>query len=90
MASSIQTVAVIGTGVIGASWTALFLSRGLQVIVSDPAPEAKAKLEAYLQKEWPTLEKMGLADGASITNYKFVENIDDHLATVDFVQEVSV
>jgi 3-hydroxyacyl-CoA dehydrogenase len=31
---------VIGTGVIGASWTALFLARGLKVIVTDPAPGA--------------------------------------------------
>ncbi|TVY68921.1 L-carnitine dehydrogenase [Lachnellula suecica] len=87
MTTSIQTVAVIGTGVIGSSWTALFLSRGLHVIVSDPVPDAKSKLAAYLQKEMPTLEKMGLADGASISNYKFVENIDEHLPHVDIVQE---
>ncbi|RFU32137.1 hypothetical protein B7463_g4214, partial [Scytalidium lignicola] len=87
MPTSIKTVAVIGTGVIGASWTALFLARGLHVIVSDPAPEAKSKLEAYLRKELPVLEKIGLSDGASLSNYTFVENIDDHLPIVDFVQE---
>ena len=88
MPSSIKTVAVIGTGVIGASWTALFLARGLRVIVSDPGPDAKNKLKAYLAKEWPTLEKIGLSDGASLSNYEFVDNMDDHLPNVDFVQEV--
>jgi len=34
---SIRTVAVIGTGTIGASWTALFSGHGLDVIASDPA-----------------------------------------------------
>ncbi len=89
MPESIKTVAVIGTGVIGASWTALFLARGLHVIVSDPAPDAKSKLEAYLDTEWPTLEKIGLSEGASLSNYKFVDKINDYLPNVDFVQEVS-
>ena len=34
----IRRVAVIGTGTIGASWTAYFLARGLEVRASDPAP----------------------------------------------------
>ena len=28
----IRRIAIIGTGVIGASWTALFLAKGLQVV----------------------------------------------------------
>ena len=31
-------VAIVGTGVIGASWTALFLAKGLHVVATDPAP----------------------------------------------------
>jgi len=41
MKSSINRVAVIGTGVIGASWTALFLAHGLEVIATDVAPGAE-------------------------------------------------
>ena len=88
MSTEIKVVGVIGTGVIGASWTALFLAKGLQVIVSDPAPGAEEKLAAYLKKEWPILERIGLSPKASLSNYKFVSNIDDHLPSVDFVQEV--
>ena len=37
MTKPVRKVAVIGTGAIGASWTALFLSRGLDVVATDIA-----------------------------------------------------
>lgn len=86
--ANIKTIGVIGTGVIGSSWTALFLARGHRVIVSDPAPGAEEKLKGYLDKEWPTLSKIGLSPGASLQNYQFVQSIDEHLAHVDYIQEV--
>ncbi|MEU6932917.1 3-hydroxyacyl-CoA dehydrogenase NAD-binding domain-containing protein [Streptomyces sp. NPDC046374] len=39
-------VAVVGTGVIGASWTTLFLEYGHEVVATDPAPGAEARLRA--------------------------------------------
>lgn len=90
MPSSIKTVGVVGTGVIGSSWTGLFLSQGLQVLVSDPAPDAKKKLAAHLEEIWPTLTKIGLASGASLKNYRFVgASLENHYGEVDFIQEVS-
>jgi 3-hydroxyacyl-CoA dehydrogenase len=88
MASSIKTVGVLGTGVIGSSWTTLFLAKGLKVIVSDPAPGAQQHLEDFIQKQWPLMQRVGLALGASASNFKFVEDVSDHLDEVDFVQEV--
>jgi lactate dehydrogenase-like 2-hydroxyacid dehydrogenase len=43
----IRNIAIVGTGVIGASWAALFLARGLNVIATDPAPNAEANLCAH-------------------------------------------
>jgi 3-hydroxyacyl-CoA dehydrogenase len=60
---AIRTVGIVGTGVIGASWTALFLAHGLRVLVADPAPGAEEKLASYLDDVWPALEIMGLVDG---------------------------
>ncbi|KAM3548477.1 hypothetical protein ARSEF4850_009390 [Beauveria asiatica] len=57
---AIRTVGVIGTGVIGASWTGLFLAHGLRVLVSDPAPNAASKLRTHLEGIWPTLGDVGL------------------------------
>lgn len=88
--SDIKTVGVIGTGVIGASWTALFLSRGKQVLVADPAPNAADTLQAHLESFWPIVEQIGLSPGASLQNYRFVgASLGEHYGNVDFVQEVS-
>lgn len=89
MSTPIKVVGVVGTGVIGASWTGLFLANGLRVLVSDPAPGAEEKLAAHLEKIWPTLELLGLAEGASISNYRFVgPSLQGHYGDVDFIQEV--
>ena len=89
MANAIRTVGVVGTGVIGASWTGLFLAKGLQVIVADPAPKAEDQLRSHLTTIWPTLEILGLSKGASIDNLQFVgASIRQHGSELDFVQEV--
>ena len=44
----IQRIAIVGTGVIGASWAAEFLARGFDVVATDPAPKAEASLREYV------------------------------------------
>ena len=63
--SPIHKIAIIGTGVIGASWTALFLAKGLEVVATDVAPNAEASLRAFVKAAWPALQRLGLATGAS-------------------------
>ena len=88
--ATINTVGVVGTGVIGSSWTALFLAHGLHVLVSDPAPDAERKLAEFLAGAWPTLTEIGLAPNASLANYRFVgKSLANHYTEVDFIQEVS-
>ncbi|CAD0011462.1 unnamed protein product [Aureobasidium pullulans] len=87
--SAIRTVGVVGTGVIGASWTGLFLANGLRVVVSDPASGSEKKLNKYLENIWPDMKKIGLKSGASLDNYQFVgTSLKDHYSKVDFIQEV--
>jgi carnitine 3-dehydrogenase len=45
---AIRTIAVVGTGTIGASWATLFLAHGLDVIASDPAADAETRLRAFI------------------------------------------
>ena len=85
----IKTVGVIGTGVIGSSWTALFLAKGLKVIVTDPAPGAEGKLHDYLIKHWSTIPDVKVTQDDYLNNFKFVEKIDPHLGVLDLIQEVS-
>jgi 3-hydroxyacyl-CoA dehydrogenase len=58
-----QTVAVIGTGTIGASWVALFLANGLAVRASDPAPGAGQRLRDAVAEAWPALAALGRSGG---------------------------
>ena len=48
----IRRVAIVGTGVIGASWAAQYLARGLDVVATDPAPNAEANLRKYVDEAW--------------------------------------
>ena len=85
--SPIQRVAIIGTGVIGASWSALFLSKGLDVVATDVAPGAEAKLRAFVDQCWPALEELGLAAGASRRRLTFSPKLEEAVQGADLVQE---
>ena len=82
----IRRVAIIGTGVIGASWTALYLAKGLQVVATDIAPNAEASLRKFVETAWPALKRLGLSAGASQSNLKFTPDLVQALAGVDLVR----
>ncbi|MEB5966524.1 3-hydroxyacyl-CoA dehydrogenase NAD-binding domain-containing protein [Comamonas testosteroni] len=86
-ALAIRRVAVVGTGVIGASWAAFFLAHGLEVTATDPAPGAEQRLREAVQRHWPTMQRMGLADGASPERLRFDAELERALDGCDFVQE---
>ena len=48
----IRRIAVVGTGVIGASWAAFYLSRGFDVVATDPAPNAESAMRKYVDEAW--------------------------------------
>jgi len=83
----IRRIAIIGTGVIGASWTALFLAKGLQVVATDVAPNAEAALRKFVEAAWPALKRLGLSSGASQSNLTFTADLEQALAGADLVQE---
>ena len=83
----IRRVAIIGTGVIGASWSALFLAKGLQVVATDIAPNAEAALTKFVETAWPALKRLGLSPGASQSNLKFTTAVAQAVADADLVQE---
>jgi carnitine 3-dehydrogenase len=84
----ISRVAAIGTGTIGASWTAVFLARGLTVAASDPAPAAETFLHQFVGAAWPSLARLSPLPAkppwASLT---FHTEPEAALAGAEFVQE---
>jgi carnitine 3-dehydrogenase len=83
----ITHVAIIGAGVIGASWATAFLARGMDVVASDPAPGAEDALRNTVDAQWPAMQQVGLSPAASPERLRFVASPEDAVADAGFVQE---
>ncbi|MBN6728446.1 3-hydroxyacyl-CoA dehydrogenase NAD-binding domain-containing protein [Burkholderia multivorans] len=77
----IQRIAIVGTGVIGASWTAFYLAKGFDVVATDPAPQADARLRESLAAF------LGDDADAACARLTFDADLVRALDGVDFVQE---
>ncbi len=83
----IERTAVLGAGVIGASWTALFAAAGLEVDIFDPSSSAEKDVNDYVERAWPTLEQLGLAKSGRQGAMRFHESPASAVRDVQFVQE---
>jgi len=83
----IRRIAIVGTGVIGASWAAQYLARGFDVVATDPGPDAEAKLRKYVDDAWGALTAIGLEKGASRERLSFTTDMAQALSQADLVQE---
>ena len=59
--SEVSNAAVIGGGVIGAGWVARLAENGIDVAVYDPAPDAKANVQAVLDNAERAYAKLTMA-----------------------------
>ncbi len=84
---SLNKVAIVGTGVIGAGWAARCLAHGLDITAWDPAPNAERSLRAKIENAWPALTRVGLAAGADPSRLCFCETVEDAVRDADFIQE---
>lgn len=82
-----QNTGVLGAGVIGASWTALFLASGRRVAVYDPAVGVETTVKQYIEKAWPVLEQLGLTENGDPDNVTFHKSVKDAVAGASFIQE---
>ena len=83
----VHRIAIVGTGVIGASWAAYYLARGFEVVATDPGPQAESNLRKYIEAAWPLLKEVGLSPGASRDRLTFSSDMGAALASADWVQE---
>ena len=84
--SNIKKVALVGGGVIGGGWATRCLANGLEVVLTDPRPEARDYVETMVADAWPVLEDAGLVSenkGA----LQFAQDIAQAVQDADFVQE---
>ncbi len=82
-----NNVAVLGTGVIGASWAALFLAFGKRVTAFEPIERARESVVSFVENAWPDLIELGLATNPLPGKVSFRETATDAVTEADFVQE---
>ncbi|WTO33116.1 3-hydroxyacyl-CoA dehydrogenase NAD-binding domain-containing protein [Streptomyces achromogenes] len=85
--AGIRTATVVGGGVIGASWAALFLARGLSVTVSDPQPGIEEAVRGHIAQAAPALGALGLDTSDLTARLAFVPDLADAVRAADLVQE---
>ena len=85
--SAVRRVTCLGAGPIGGGWAAWYLSRGYDVVSYLHDPSEVDALNRLLDTAWPSLEQIGLADGASRDRLTCTSNLDEAVADTHFIQE---
>ena len=84
----IQHIAIIGAGLIGASWAALFLSKGLRVTVCDPSETALDGVPGFITTAWQDLAQLDdIAATPPLERLTLTQDIATACAKADMVQE---
>jgi len=88
MIEGYESATIIGGGVIGASWAALFLANGMSVCISDPAADIESRVRAQLDTALPDLEALGRSsvDRANLP-IRFERDLAKAVAGADVIQE---
>ena len=79
--------AVLGAGVIGASWAALFLASGREVAVYDASPDAEEKVRAFVKNAWQTMDDLGLVADQNSNRLRFFKTPGEAVEGASFIQE---
>jgi carnitine 3-dehydrogenase len=84
-----KRIGLVGTGSVGSGWAAIYIARGYEVIACDPAPDAEARLRAFIGDTWDALQRIGFATEKRVPDDKlsFAANAGAVAAASDFVQE---
>lgn len=88
-AADIRSVAVLGTGSVGASWAALFMAHGINVVAYDPSHDAEKRARDFIAAAWPALQDLGRAktEVPDFSMLSFVQSAGEAAATADIIQE---
>lgn len=81
------TVAVIGGGLIGVSWSALFLAHGHAVRIYDPSPEVLSRTRDALEAPLSQLAELGAVSDAPFARLTLCSTLAEALEGATLVQE---
>jgi len=84
-----ESIACIGMGVIGCGWASHFSGQGIGVHAWDPDSKSEDLFKRTIEQAWPSMEKLGLAKGASPDLVVFHKKIEEAVENCSLVQESS-
>ena len=84
MSDTVKHLAIVGAGMIGASWAALASAHGISVCAYDPNPEAEARFLSYVERARAQLAELGLTGSGAVG---FSDDLAASLEGAGFVQE---
>jgi ketoreductase RED1 len=87
MKAMTMNVTVIGGGLIGASWVALFLAHGHCVCVHDVSPEVEVRVRAELRRIQPFMAQLGLPIDPDAASLSFDAELASAVEQAQVVQE---
>ncbi|MGV9414566.1 3-hydroxyacyl-CoA dehydrogenase NAD-binding domain-containing protein [Nocardia sp. NPDC003693] len=82
-----MNITVIGAGVIGISWTALFAAHGHEVTVHDTAPDVDERVRDGLARLIPTLRMLGLDTSGLPERVRCESDLAAAVRAADVIQE---
>ena len=89
MASPVRHVAIVGTGLIGRAWAAIFARAGWKVRLSDPHIPTLKAAPRLIRDELRALARHGLADDpdGAVARISVAGSLREAVMDVEFVQE---
>jgi len=78
--------AVVGCGVIGAAWASRMMLKGVDVMVSDPSPDAEQILQEVLANAVAAYDDLGLPTDRQ-GSYTIAASVADAVAGAELIQE---
>src|SRR4026208_937038 len=89
MATTVKTVGIAGTGLIGAGWAARLLVRGFDVFAYDVSPSAEAKLRAAIDAARPPMIQLIGHTNVKPGTLPFTTNPGEMAAQSDLIHEAA-
>jgi 3-hydroxybutyryl-CoA dehydrogenase len=80
-------IAVLGSGTIGQSWSALFLAAGHTVTAYDPDPLAGERIVNFVSESEEQLKTLGYHSAGSVEHFKFTTDPIQAVCDAEFIQE---
>lgn len=83
----IKTVAIVGTGVIGAGWAARMLHRGIDVIATDIGKDSEQALREVIANSEKALERVVSVPVEKKGKLTFTPSLKEAVENADYIQE---